>query len=136
MDYLESKRLGELHRRNERMSRGLGSFIEGKSTLSGWQYDPDAAALVNESTSEGDLNPKQQPMQLQQHMLAHNAANARTLPNTTLIDTPESPRENIEARPTRDSSQHIERPLEDRNGVLDTTKDRGFLHLLNLYIIY
>ncbi|KAI5455857.1 hypothetical protein BGZ63DRAFT_418139 [Mariannaea sp. PMI_226] len=44
MGHLESKRLWDLHRRNERMNRGIGSFIEGKTTLSGWQSGPDAAA--------------------------------------------------------------------------------------------
>jgi signal transduction histidine kinase len=92
------------------MNRGLGSFIEGKSTLSGWQSGSDAAAFVDESTFEGDLNSKQQSLQVQQHELAHNAV---------------SPGENIEARPTRDSSQHIERPSEDRNGNWDCESPAG-----------
>ncbi|KFY66240.1 hypothetical protein V496_02137 [Pseudogymnoascus sp. VKM F-4515 (FW-2607)] len=125
MGHLESKRLGELHRRNERMNRGLGSFIEGKSTLSGWQSGPDAAAFVDESTFEGDLNSKQQSLQLQQHELAHNAAKTRTLSNTALINSHISPRENIEAHPTKDSSQHIERPLEDNNGIWDCESPAG-----------
>ncbi|KAG6312934.1 hypothetical protein E4U22_001373 [Claviceps purpurea] len=60
MDYLESKRLGELHRRNMRMTRGLGSFIEGKSTLSGWQSGPYEAAFLDSPAIEGALNAKQQ----------------------------------------------------------------------------
>ncbi|KFY83274.1 hypothetical protein V498_08189 [Pseudogymnoascus sp. VKM F-4517 (FW-2822)] len=102
------------------MNRGLGSFIEGKSTLSGWQSGPDAAALVDESTFDGDLYPKQQ-----QHELAHSAAKSRSLPNTALINSHISPRENIKARPTRDSPQHIERPLENRDGMLDCENPAG-----------
>ncbi|KAG6007117.1 hypothetical protein E4U21_006301 [Claviceps maximensis] len=60
MNYLESKRMGELHRRNMRMNRGLGSFIEGKSTLSGWQSGPYEAAFVDQPAVEGALNAKQQ----------------------------------------------------------------------------
>ncbi|KAG5984592.1 hypothetical protein E4U55_004143 [Claviceps digitariae] len=60
MNYLESKRMGDLHRRNMRMNRGLGSFIEGKSTLSGWQSGPYEAAFVDQPAVEGALNAKQQ----------------------------------------------------------------------------
>lgn len=37
MDHLEAQRLKVLHRRDIRMNRGLGSFIEGKSSISDWQ---------------------------------------------------------------------------------------------------
>ncbi|KAG6029564.1 hypothetical protein E4U41_000315 [Claviceps citrina] len=62
MNYLESKRLGELHRRNMCMNRGLGSFIEGKSTLSGWRSGPYEAALIDKPAVDegGALNADQQ----------------------------------------------------------------------------
>lgn len=37
MDHLEAQRLKVLHRRDIRMNRGLGSFIEGKSSIFDWQ---------------------------------------------------------------------------------------------------
>ncbi|KAK5996372.1 Peroxide stress-activated histidine kinase mak1 [Cladobotryum mycophilum] len=79
MDYLESKRLGELHRRNERMNRGLGSFIEGKSTISGWQSGPFAAAFVDKPTMEGSLNPRQQYLQLKQDEMENDIASVDTI---------------------------------------------------------
>lgn len=63
MNHLEAKRSQLGHRRNERMSRGLGSFIEGKSTLSGWQHGPNAAAFEDNLASEGALNVTQQHLE-------------------------------------------------------------------------
>ncbi|KFY07765.1 hypothetical protein V492_06843 [Pseudogymnoascus sp. VKM F-4246] len=125
MDHLESKRLGALHRRNERMNRGLGSFIEGKSTLSGWQSSPYAAAFVDKSTSEGDLNPKQQSLQLEQDDLANDAAKTGTLPSATSVDPTVPLRQNVESQPFGGSFRHIERPLENRDGMLDSESPTG-----------
>ncbi|KAL6910353.1 hypothetical protein GGI43DRAFT_419759 [Trichoderma evansii] len=42
MDHLEAQRLKVLHRRDIRMNRGLGLFIEGKSSISDWQQTTTA----------------------------------------------------------------------------------------------
>ncbi|KAF7549636.1 hypothetical protein G7046_g8278 [Stylonectria norvegica] len=63
MGHLETNRLRRLNRRNERMNRGIGSFIEGKSTVSGWRFGPNAAAYTDNPTYEGALNAKQQSIQ-------------------------------------------------------------------------
>ncbi|OBT97047.1 hypothetical protein VE01_04817 [Pseudogymnoascus verrucosus] len=125
MDHLESKRLGDLHRRNERMNRGLGSFIEGKSTLSGWQPGPHAAAFVDKPAFEGDLNHKQQSLQLEQNDLANNAAKSGILPIAASVDPTVPPRQNAEARSFGGSFRHIERPLENRDGMLDCESPTG-----------
>lgn len=65
MDHLEANRTRLSHRRNERMTRGLGSFMEGKSTISGWQHGPNSAAFANDPRLEGALDSKQQVLELQ-----------------------------------------------------------------------
>lgn len=63
MDYLDYKRSQNAYRRNERMNRGLGSFIEGKSTLTGWQSGTNLAAFVDDDKLEGGLNITQQHLE-------------------------------------------------------------------------
>ncbi|KAK6068983.1 sensor histidine kinase response [Seiridium cupressi] len=63
MDYLESKRSHEWYRRDQRMVRGLGSFVKGQSTL--WKWDEstsDQVASFQDLTGmgEGMLNKKLQ----------------------------------------------------------------------------
>ncbi|KAM4054577.1 histidine kinase-, DNA gyrase b-, and HSP90-like ATPase domain-containing protein [Hirsutella rhossiliensis] len=79
MDHLEANRSRHAYRRNERMNRGLGSFIEGKSTLSGWQHGPNVAAFVDNSKLEGALDGTQQLLERQdqerkEQELRHRAA--------------------------------------------------------------
>lgn len=84
MDHLEASRSKHAHRRNERMNRGLGSFIEGKSTLSGWQHGPNVAAFADDSKLEGALNGTQQLLERQgrekrERELKHQAGGAKRL---------------------------------------------------------
>ncbi|KAF4506835.1 hypothetical protein G6O67_006876 [Ophiocordyceps sinensis] len=65
MEHLEANRSRHAYRRNERMNRGLGSFIEGKSTLSGWQHGPNVAAFADNSKLEGALDGTQQLLERQ-----------------------------------------------------------------------
>lgn len=62
MDHFDSKRSVERYRRTERMVRGIGSFVEGKSTMSQWWLG-DNPAFFNNDGLEGDLNPRQQQLQ-------------------------------------------------------------------------
>ncbi|KAK3395293.1 hsp90-like protein [Podospora didyma] len=61
MDYLEAKRSSEWYRREERMVRGLGSFVEGHATLSNWSDSPNRAFFYDiPGVREGILNKKLQ----------------------------------------------------------------------------
>lgn len=63
MEHFESKRLEVLYRRNIRMNRGLGSFIEGESTLVGLpKVAPRILGLTDEPDVEGALNATQQAL--------------------------------------------------------------------------
>lgn len=62
-EHLDTSRAKDTFRRNERVSRGLGSFIEGEATLSGWKYGPNEAAYRNSRTTEGRLDKTQQMLQ-------------------------------------------------------------------------
>lgn len=64
-DHLGVRRLKHAYRRNERVNRGLGSFVEGKSTLSGWRSGPNTAAYADGNRSEGLLDTKQQRLEVQ-----------------------------------------------------------------------
>ena len=67
MDHLELKRAQKQARRHERVNRGIGSFIEGKTTLSGWQSGTNQDAFKDDATQEGMLNSKQQGLENQEH---------------------------------------------------------------------
>ncbi|KAK2038478.1 histidine kinase G7 [Colletotrichum somersetense] len=53
MDYLDSKRQRENHRRADRMLRGVGSFLEGKSTMSEWTTTESPDILDDDLPREG-----------------------------------------------------------------------------------
>jgi signal transduction histidine kinase/GAF domain-containing protein len=63
MGHLEAKRSRNAHRRNERMNRGLGSFVEGKATLGGWRVGPNIASFEDNLRMEGALNANQQSIE-------------------------------------------------------------------------
>lgn len=71
MRYLEGNKARSAHRRSERMNRGIGSFIEAKSTMSGWRLGSHAAAFEDNAKLEGALNAKQQAYEDQRYLLAH-----------------------------------------------------------------
>ncbi|TVY79648.1 Peroxide stress-activated histidine kinase mak2 [Fusarium oxysporum f. sp. cubense] len=63
-DHLETESLKAINRRNARMSRGIGSFIEGGSTLTGWRQGSNHTAFEDIlAADEGNLNPKQQTLE-------------------------------------------------------------------------
>lgn len=63
-DHFISKRSVERYRRTERMVRGIGSFVEGKSTMSQWWLGENPA-FFKTAGQEGDLNSRQQQLQKQ-----------------------------------------------------------------------
>ncbi|ETS06547.1 hypothetical protein M419DRAFT_68623 [Trichoderma reesei RUT C-30] len=61
MDHLEAQRLKGVHKRDVRMNRGLGSFIEGKPTIFGWQKtSDDADPADNDAPPDDELSHRQQ----------------------------------------------------------------------------
>jgi hypothetical protein len=65
MDYLESKRSHEWYRRDQRMVRGLGSFVKGQSTLWTWAEETSAHPASFQDIPgmrEGLLLRKRQPV--------------------------------------------------------------------------
>ncbi|KAJ3540806.1 hypothetical protein NM208_g4901 [Fusarium decemcellulare] len=60
MTHLETRRFRESHRRADRMVRGIGSFVEGSTTTSGWQGGPSMNSFVDIPDVEGSLNANQQ----------------------------------------------------------------------------
>lgn len=111
-DHFDSKRSVERYRRTERMVRGIGSFVEGKSTMSQWWLGENPTFFKN-GGPEGGLNAKQQL--LQKH---DEATEAALLQRASLRQEPEShrrtspkgkagkslPASQAPERPTRDSS--------------------------------
>lgn len=63
MGYLETRSSMENHKRSVRMTRGLGSFMEGQSTVSGWRFGPSEAVFEDRLSHEGLLNVHQQTLQ-------------------------------------------------------------------------
>ncbi|KAM0083808.1 hypothetical protein ACKRZS_004014 [Fusarium odoratissimum] len=63
-DHLETESLKAVNRRNARMNRGLGSFLEGGSTITGWRLGTNPTDFTDSLWSlEGNLNPRQQSLQ-------------------------------------------------------------------------
>ncbi|RBR19554.1 uncharacterized protein FIESC28_05549 [Fusarium coffeatum] len=63
-EHLETESLKAINRRNARMNRGIGSFIEGGSTLTGWRHESNITAFENILASiEGNLNSNQQGLE-------------------------------------------------------------------------
>ncbi|KAJ3957415.1 hypothetical protein N0V92_006030 [Colletotrichum tropicale] len=58
-DHLDSKHTVERHHRAVRMLRGIGSFVEGKATMSNLGSQPQ----TNDQSLEGSLNQNQQRLQ-------------------------------------------------------------------------
>ncbi|KAF5971248.1 hypothetical protein FBULB1_9339 [Fusarium bulbicola] len=79
---MELTRSGDDRRPGERMVRGLGSYVEGKTTMSGWQDSSTHALNTDASTEEGSLNQAQQKIQNQRD-------NATAAADTDSISTPD-----------------------------------------------
>ncbi|KAF4957141.1 hypothetical protein FGADI_3361 [Fusarium gaditjirri] len=63
-DHLKTESLKAVNRRNARMNRGIGSFIEGGSTLTGWRHGSNHTAFEDIlAADEGNLNSQQQTLE-------------------------------------------------------------------------
>lgn len=85
MNYLETKRSLAEHSRAERMVHGVGSFVEGNATMTGWKSTPSAATYLENTEIEGALNPNQQFLQ-QQDWAVRVAEEAVPPPSATWLD--------------------------------------------------
>ncbi|KAK2054652.1 hsp90-like protein [Colletotrichum caudatum] len=74
VDYLDAKRNKDDHRRADRMVRGVGSFIEGKSTMSGWRLGNNPSSFYDRPFLEGGLNKNQQHIQQEEALVATEAS--------------------------------------------------------------
>ncbi|KZL64267.1 hsp90-like protein [Colletotrichum incanum] len=74
VDYLDAKRNRDDHRRADRMVRGVGSFIEGKSTMSGWRLRNNPDSFHDHPYFEGGLNKNQQHLQQENELIAAEAS--------------------------------------------------------------
>ncbi|KAM0276619.1 hypothetical protein ACHAQH_006576 [Verticillium albo-atrum] len=63
MEHFEAGRAAAAARRGLRMNRGIGSFVEGSSTISGWRHDETVTAFQDDPLLEGALNAHQQDLQ-------------------------------------------------------------------------
>lgn len=74
-NHLEAESLKAANRRNTRMNRGLGSFLEGSTTLSGWQLASNPNDFADAAGSlEGNLNSVQQSLQRDGNEVARNTS--------------------------------------------------------------
>lgn len=60
MGHLELGRARDEHRRADRMVRGFGSFVEGNTTMTGWEEGPSVESFNRSPAHEGSLNVNQQ----------------------------------------------------------------------------
>ncbi|KAK2590687.1 hypothetical protein QQS21_011627 [Conoideocrella luteorostrata] len=59
MEHLEFRRSRFSYRVHERMNKGIGSFIAGRGTLTGWQSEPNGETSLGHTKLERDFNPEQ-----------------------------------------------------------------------------
>lgn len=64
--HLETRLASSVKHSGDRMARGLGSFVEGKATMSGWQHNMAHNLSAWEMNEEGAFNKKQQTIQRQE----------------------------------------------------------------------
>jgi signal transduction histidine kinase len=123
---LELSRSGDDRRPGARMVRGLGSYVEGKATMSGWQssfthdFDPDA------KTEEGSLNKKQQNLQAQQEHAA-DVADGEQNPDadTFVLESPYLNRPSSSFNSQKKTPQPVETGDESRQQQLNKIFSRA-----------
>ncbi|KAK1486345.1 hsp90-like protein [Colletotrichum tamarilloi] len=74
LNYLDAKRNRDDHRRADRMVRGVGSFVEGKSTMSGWRDRNNIDSFDDHPSFEGALNKNQQRIERNREKVAFEAS--------------------------------------------------------------
>lgn len=144
MSHLEAKRDRGSHRRAERMARGMGSFLDHKTTLSGWKGGSFPAAYVNQPELEGDLNARQQASPSQSTNLTQDEHESS---EQTLLDQMQSRRTDSskgQSGPAHGSShggrqrastpiniKTLPPPKTFRNGLGDDDDDKSVQHIFS-----
>jgi signal transduction histidine kinase len=115
MEYLSAVRAREGQRRADRMVRGVGSFVEGEASLSGWRDSTNTESFQDSALlAEGALNVKQQ--NIQQHQQSSSEAPS----NITKDDTTQD--EGQEDQGEVDKAQPVS-PHNKRSPATDTDTD-------------
>ncbi|KAJ4158013.1 uncharacterized protein LMH87_008560 [Akanthomyces muscarius] len=84
MGHLATNREKHAYRRNARVTRGLGSLIEGKSTLVGWEHGPNIGAFADNPSLEGELDKTQQRLERQERLEEDLPQPSSEISNVTL----------------------------------------------------
>ncbi|KAG8666480.1 hypothetical protein FPOAC2_11593 [Fusarium poae] len=98
---LELTRSGDGRRPGERMVRGLGSYVEGKATMTGWRSSFTHAFDTDAGTEEGALNQTQQNLQnRREHASSVGSSEQMATPDTFILESPMEKRSSSPPRPT------------------------------------
>ncbi|OLN95481.1 Histidine kinase 5-like protein 2 [Colletotrichum chlorophyti] len=85
VDYLDFRRQRENHRRADRMVRGVGSFVEGKSTISEWKTANESPEiLVDDLPQEGSIDKMPQHVELDLDLQAPDTPTSCSSPSGQL----------------------------------------------------
>ncbi|EMT72938.1 Sensor protein gacS [Fusarium odoratissimum] len=117
---MELTRSGDGRRPGERMVRGLGSYVEGKTTISGWQNSSTHAFNTDASTEEGSLNQTQQKIQNQRDNAAAAAdTESISTPDTFVLESPSQNRPTSPFHPTDKTPHSVPTGEESRSQQLN-----------------
>ena len=106
MDHWDATSSRMAHRRAERMNRGMGSFLEDKSTLSGWRDGPFSEAYYERKGSEGNLNREQQASEMKADKALQHRSGMRSILDTEPLP-PSTPQGQEAQDEDRWSSSHL-----------------------------
>lgn len=114
MSRFEASRSAAGYRRADRMVRGLGSFVEGKTTVSGWHQEANTQSYDSHPSGEGNLNQNQQ-----QHNVDPDAAKTPS----EMSGAPHDP-----VSQTQDSLSPTDAPTEHPKSIDDTQTEPNPSH--------
>ena len=138
MAHLDDNRIRHESRRSERMVRGIGSFVEGSSTLAGWWSNADTSAFSAHTGGEGILDPAQQ--HLAKHATINPVSGRETSVDDPKRDDPKrsgssnSPREQRDQRLAPESiseQDHARDTQKENSSSLRSSSRASFAHVLS-----
>ncbi|KAH6978943.1 hypothetical protein EDB82DRAFT_506730 [Fusarium venenatum] len=113
---MELTRSGDGRRPAERMVRGLGSYVEGKATMSGWRSSFTHAFDTDAGTEEGALNQTQQNLQNRRdHAPSVGSSEPMATPDTFILESPMEKRSLSPPRPSPTERQPYSDALGDES---------------------
>ncbi|KAJ4004672.1 hypothetical protein NW752_009664 [Fusarium irregulare] len=116
---MELTRSGDGRRPGERMVRGLGSYVEGKATMSGWRSSFTHAFDTDVGTEEGALNQTQQSLQNRhEHASSIGSSEQMATPDTFVLESPMENRASSPFHHMEDSPRPIAAGEESRQSQL------------------